>query len=211
MNLGVCPPSLTLVIGDHDTRGNSWAFGINFVCWHVSRVTFQCLCKAPRARCRRMAKKAMKTKAMKAAATATVATEAGALQFRTSRFRYVTGFQQVNVGGGINWIYIKVGTTPIEMWTGYHGKEYRCVVGGHHSTTEAGAPPAGWTLQPSVDIASATTAKIAMKSLKPRKAKKAMTMKSIKAVKSMKSLKPRMAKKAMKTKAMKTKAMKSLE
>ena len=155
--------------------------------------------KAPRARCRRMAaaKKAMKTKAMKAAATATVATEAGALQFRTSRFRYVPGFQQVNVGGGINWIYIKVGTTPIEMWTGYHGKEYRCVVGGHHSTTEAGAPSAGWTLQPSVDIASATTAKIAMKSLKPRKAKKAMTMKSIKAVKSMKSLKPRMAKKAM--------------
>ena len=146
------------------------------------------------------AKKAMKTKAMKAAETkAMKAAEAGALQFRTSRFRYVPGFQQVNVGGGINWIYIKVpiDATPIELWTGYHGKEYRCVVGGQATEAEAGAPPAGWTLQPSVDIASATTAKIAMKSLKPRKAKKAMTMKSIKAVKSMKSLKPRMAKKAM--------------
>jgi hypothetical protein len=161
--------------------------------------------------------------AQRAAETPTVANapREGKMQFRTSRYQHVTGFRQVNVGGGINWIYVKVGTSPIELWTGYNGQEYRCLVGGHRSTTnmdiEAGAPPAGWTLQPNVDIASATTAKIAMKSLKPRKAKKAMTMKSSKAVKAMKSLKPRMAKKAMKSmktkavKSMKTKAMKSLE
>ena len=159
--------------------------------------------KAPRARCRRMAaaKKAMKTKAMKAAETkAMKAAEAGALQFRTSRFRYVPGFQQVNVGGGINWIYIKVpiDATPIELWTGYHGKEYRCVVGGQATEAEAGAPPAGWTLQPSADTASSAKKAMTMKT----KAKMAMTMKTKKAMMAKKAMK---AKKAIKTKAMKSK------
>ena len=51
------------------------------------------------------------------------------MQFRTSLYQHVAGFRQVNVGGGINWIYVKVGTNPIELWTGYNGQEYRCFVG----------------------------------------------------------------------------------
>ena len=143
--------------------------------------------------------------AQRAAATATVATapREGKMQFRTSRYQHVAGFRQVNVGGGINWIYVKVGTTPIELWTGYNGQEYRCLVGGHRSTTnmdiEAGAPPAGWTLQPNVDMKSMKT-----KAVKSMKTKDMKSMKT-KAVKAMKSMKTKAVK------SMKTKAMKSLE
>ena len=129
--------------------------------------------------------------------TTTTAPREGKMQFRTSRYQHVAGFRQVNVGGGIHWIYVKVGTAPIELWTGYNGQEYRCLVGGHG--VEAGAPPAGWTLQPNVDMKSMKT-----KAVKSMKTKDMKSMKT-KAVKAMKSMKTKAVK------SMKTKAMKSLE